>query len=134
MKKTITTLDAVNLCNALSTIANDQSRKMPGAISWAVYRTYKSLKEINDDFEKFRNEKITEMYDSGKAIADENQNVQIKQEHISEFVTFINEILSTEVEVELHNITQEAFEKLLDTCELSIPEVEVFEKLIKTEE
>lgn len=133
MKKTITTLDAVNLCNALSTIANDQSRKMPGAISWAVYRTYKSLKEINDDFEKFRNEKITEMYDSGKAIADENQNVQIKQEHISEFVTFINEILSTEVEVELHNITQEAFEKLLDTCELSIPEVEVFEKLIKEE-
>lgn len=133
MKKIITTLDAVNLCNVLSTIANDQSRKMPGAISWAVYRTYKSLKEINDDCEKFRNEKITEMYDSGKAIADENQNVQIKQEHISEFVTFINEILSTEVEVELHNITQEAFEKLLDTCDLAIPEVEAFEKLIKEE-
>lgn len=133
MKKTLKTLEVLTLYNELSTLSGDQNRRLPGNISWAIYRTFKPLKEINDDFEKMRNNKINEMYNAEKAVLAENNNVQIKDEYMTEFMDYINGILFSEVEVELHMITQESFDKLLDTCDLSIPEVEGLEKLVKGE-
>ncbi len=135
MKKIMKTFEAIELYNSLSTLVQDKTRKLPGNIAFAILRTYKKLNEIKNDYDEVMNGKFKVMSEEGKLIITngENgeQNFHIPNEYAEEFLNFREEVSSAECDVELHTISQESFNKLIEYYELSISEVEGVEKLIK---
>lgn len=137
MKKTMKTFEAINLYTSLSSLIKDTTRKIPGDIAWSILRIYRTLDTIKNDFDELNQNKFASMKDEDKVFEntdDEGRPVlTVKPEYMDEYVKYINEIAGTEVDIEFYTITQESFDKLLNTCNLSIPEIEAIEKMVKEE-
>lgn len=137
MKNTMKTFEATNLYEALSTLVSDKERKIPGDIAWNILRVFRQVEPIKRDFDEIHQNKFKSMYDEGKAVeaTDENDNsmLRITDEYLPEFVTYMNEVATTEVDIEFYSISQESFDKLLSTCNLTIPEIQAIEKMVKEE-
>lgn len=137
MKNTMKTFEATNLYEALSTLVSDKERKIPGDIAWNILRVFRQVEPIKRDFDEIHQNKFKSMRDEGKAIEvtdeDGKSMLRITDEHLPEFVTYMNEVAATEVDIEFYTISQESFDKLLNTCNLTIPEIQVIEKMIEKE-
>lgn len=135
MTKTMKTFEAIELYNNLKSLIEDK-RKMPGNASWAIGRTYKKLDEINKSFEEEKINKLRELIEEDKAETvptedGQGENVKFTEEGMPEFVQYINEIANDNNDIEIHTISQETFDKLLDTCELSIVEADALGALLE---
>lgn len=135
MTKTMTTKDAVTLYSNLKSIVDDTNKRLPGNITWAVYRSFTKVEEINKDYETMKNNKFIEMYKAGKAqlVDGSNGNLFIPEEHLPEFMEFLNDIDQSDVDIEIHTISESAFESLLDKYELSVKEIAGIAALVKKE-
>ena len=138
MLKTIKTYEAIELLSNLSTITNDVNRKLPGNIAWAISRTCRKLRTIENDFKQVQQDKFELMYSEKKAIDHVNESGQtirtILPEYMKEYADYINEIAVADVDIDIQGIDSVAFEKFLDTYELSVPEIEALDMLVKTNE
>lgn len=138
MKKTMKTFEAINLYTSLSSLIKDTSRKLPGDIAWNIFRVYRVLEPIKNDFDELNNNKFLTMKSENKATEETTENgqvvISVKPEYMPEYVTYVNEIANTEVNIDFYIISQESFDKLLNTCDLSIPEIEAIEKMVNGEE
>lgn len=108
MKITMKTIDAINLCTGLETIAIDNTRKMPGNIAWNICRTYKSIIPIKRDFEEMQQNKVAGMIKEGKAeqLADNNGTIQIPKEYMSEYIEYMNSIALSDIDIDIYKISQ----------------------------
>ena len=137
MKNTMKTFEAIELCACLEPIVTEKTRKMAGSVAWNIGRTYKSLSTIKKDFEEMQQNKIIAMYDEGKTSKPEDSEdgmIKVLDEYMAEYGEYINEIATTDTDVDIYTISQKDFEKLLDTCDLSVIEADAVSKLIKQEE
>ena len=135
MKTTMKTYEVIDLCTCLETIVMDKTRKMPGNIAWNLMRTYKAISPIKADFEEIQQNKIMEMHEDGKT-SDINEEgmINVSPEYMQEYADYINSIVVTDAEIEIYPLSQDNFDKLLQSCELSIPEVDALSKLVEEED
>lgn len=129
MIKQITTLEAVKMYETLLPLTQNNARKFPGEVTWAIYRSFVKLEEIYKQYKDIQKQKVQEMNAEGKITVFENGGFSIPQEFTSEYFEFITPIEQSVVDVEIHGIAQESFDKLMN-YELSFPEIAAFEKLL----
>lgn len=137
MKKTMKTFEANNLYDVFLSLSSDKERKIPGNIAWNILRVFRQLEVVRNDFNEFYENKFKSFYEENKAVetTDENRQniIRIKEEYMPEFITYMNEVASTEVDIEFYTISQESFDRLLNTCDLTIPEIQAIEKMVNVE-
>lgn len=122
MIKKMTTIEAVNMYEILLPLTQNNNRKFPGEITWAIYRSFLKVEEVNKSYREVQKRKVQEMASEEKATVFPNGGFTIPQEFVAEYKEFILPIEQSEIEVELHTITEESFNKLIN-YELSIPEL-----------
>lgn len=137
MKKTMKTFEANNLYDVFLSLSSDKERKIPGNIAWNILRVFRQLEVVRNDLNEFYENKFKAFYDEGKAIEATEENgqgiIRVKDEYMTEFISYMNEIASTEVDIEFYTISQESFDRLLNTCDLTIPEIDAIEKMVEKE-
>lgn len=137
MKKTMKTFEANNLYDVFFSLSSDKTRKIPGNIAWNILRVFRQLEIIRNDFNELYENKFKDFYEEEKAVEATDENgqgmIRIKDEYMPEFISYMNEVASTEVDIEFYTISQESFDKLLNTCDLTIPEIDAIEKMVEKE-
>jgi hypothetical protein len=137
MKKTLKTIEAVRLHNELSTLVEDNKRRMSGAVAYTIYRIFKQLNTIEQDYEEMQRKKIISMQEEGKTKDVESENgtsIQVDKEHLPELIEYMNEIAVSPVDIEYSPISEEDFNKTLALCDLSIPEISALETFLDIKE
>lgn len=95
------------ILNTINVLGNLNNAQLPIKVAYAVS---KNINKIESELKAYNTEKAklidkySEKDEEGKVISNEQGHVTIKNEHIEDWNRDINELLSIENEVDIHNI------------------------------
>ena len=108
MNKTLTNKELVNIINDLVAFI-EKDKIAPGKISYAITRNYKTLEQAIEPL-KVEQQKISKKID--EANADESLSCEEKQKIVDDMNAAFSDILSTEVEVDIRMVSEDAVSEL----------------------
>ena len=108
MNKTLTNKELVNIINDLVAFI-EKDKIAPGKISYAITRNYKTLEQAIEPL-KVEQQKISKKIE--EANADESLSGEEKQKIVDDMNAAFGDILSTEVDVNIRMVSEDAVSEL----------------------
>lgn len=108
MNKTLTNKELVNIINDLVAFI-EKDKIAPGKISYAITRNYKTLEQAIEPL-KVEQQKISKKIE--EANADESLSDEEKQKIVDDMNAAFGDILSTEIEVDIRMVSEDAISEL----------------------
>lgn len=104
------------LVNLLNTLGSYSEYKLPQKIGYAITRNMMVIqkeyavyeKQMKKIFENFKEYTLKD--DDGNLLFEENGLPKIEQDHLSDFIKEMNELLSIEVDIELYHVDESVFD------------------------
>lgn len=104
------------LVNLLNTLGSYNEYKLPQKIGYAITKNMMAIqkeysvyeKQMKKIFENFKEYTLKD--DDGNLLFEENGLPKIEQDHLSDFIKEMNELLSIEVDIELYHVDESVFD------------------------
>lgn len=133
MKKTVKTGELIKIRNCMKNLVSDNSRSLPGKISYLIFLNYKEINRLLEGYEEFEKNLLNGIKERGKLEVLENAVKITDPTEIQNYAGKISEAQGVEIEINLKEINNEEFENLLENFQFSVPEIEFLEAMKRGE-